>query len=53
MMNIAAKPTWQVSSKNTPTRSLSTRASNAGPTVLKQLLLPRSLDVEFSFKYRR
>jgi hypothetical protein len=52
MMNITAKPTWQWSSKNTPTRSISTRASNAGP-VFKQLLLPHSLDVAFSLKYRR
>jgi hypothetical protein len=52
MMNITAKPTWQWSSKNPLTRSVSTRASNTGP-VFKQLLLPRSLDVEFSLKYRR
>jgi len=53
MMNITAKPTWQWSSKNVPTRSLNTRTSTAGPTVIKQLLLPRSLDLAFSLKYRR
>ena len=53
MMNITTKPTWQWSSKNTSARSLSTRTGNAGISALKQALMPRSLDVDFSLKYRR
>lgn len=52
MMNITAKPTWQWSDKNT-SRSLSARTSNAGTSALKQALMPRSLDLNFSLKYRR
>jgi len=53
MMNLTAKPTWQWSSKNAPGRSLSSRTANAGTSALKQALMPRSLDVDFSLKYRR
>lgn len=53
MMNITAKPTWQWTSKNTPTRSSPVRTGNIGATVIKQALLPRSLDLAFSLKYRR
>ena len=53
MIDLTAKPTRQWSSKNAPARSLSARTSNAGATVLKQALLPRSLDLAFSLKYRR
>lgn len=53
MMNITAKPTWQWSSKNTPTRSPAARTGNLGAAVIKQALLPRSLDLAFSLKYRR
>lgn len=53
MMNITAKPTWQWASKSTPTRSPATRTSNVGAAVLKQAILPRSLDLAFSLKYRR
>jgi len=53
MMNLTAKPTWQWSSKNTPARPLSSRNGNAGTSALKQALMPRSLDVDFSLKYRR
>lgn len=53
MMNVTAKPTWQWSDKNTTARSLSARSGNAGTSVLKQALMPRSLDVDFSLKYRR
>ena len=52
-MKITAKPTWEWSSKNTPARSLGARTGNVGATVLKQALLPRSLDLAFSLKYRR
>jgi hypothetical protein len=53
MINITAKPTWQWSGKNTSTRSISTRTSNAGASALKQALMPSSLDLDFSLKYRR
>jgi len=53
MIDITAKPTWTWSSQKSPARSLSTRTSNAGATVIKQALLPRSLDLAFSLKYRR
>lgn len=53
MIDITARPTWQWSSKNANPRSASTRTSNAGVIVIKQTLLPRSLDLAFSLKYRR
>lgn len=53
MIDITAKPTWQWSSKNANARSASTRTNNAGAIVIKQTLLPRSLDLAFSLKYRR
>ena len=52
MIDITATPTWQWSSKNA-TRSASTRTNNAGAIVIKQTLLPRTLDLAFSLKYRR
>jgi hypothetical protein len=53
MIDITAKPTWQWSSRNANPRSASTRSNNAGALVIKQTLLPRSLDLAFSLKYRR
>jgi hypothetical protein len=55
MITVTAKPTWQVSSKNIPALSLGSRSGSAGTSVLKQILLPRSLDLSASFamKYRR
>ena len=53
MIDIIARPTWQWSSKNANLRSASTRTNNAGAIVIKQTLLPRSLDLAFSLKYRR
>jgi hypothetical protein len=52
MIDITAKPTWQWSSKNANTPSANTR-TNAGAMVIRQTLLPRSLDLAFSLKYRR
>jgi hypothetical protein len=53
MINLTAKPAGQWSSKNTTVRSISTRTSNTGTSALKQALMPTSLDLEFSLKYRR
>lgn len=53
MMNITAKPTWQWASKNSPTRSHGARTGTAAASVVKQALMPRSLDLAFSLKYRR
>lgn len=51
MIDITAKPTWQWSSKNASRHSVSTRTHTAD--VMKHALLPRSLDLAFSLKYRR
>jgi hypothetical protein len=53
MIDITAKPTWQWSSKNVNRPPANTRTNNAGAIVIRQTLLPRSLDLEFSLKYRR
>jgi hypothetical protein len=53
MINVTAKPAWQWSSKNTSARSASTRTNNTGTSALTQVLMPRSLDLDFSLKYRR
>ena len=53
MVDITARPTWQWSSKNANPRSTGTRTNHAGAIVIKQTLLPRSLDLAFSLKYRR
>jgi len=53
MINLTAKPTWQWSSKNTSVRPVSARTSNMATSALKQALMPRSLDLDFSLKYRR
>jgi hypothetical protein len=53
MIKLSTKPTWQWSSKDTSSRSISTRTSNTGTSALKQALMPRSLDLDFSLKYRR
>lgn len=53
MINLTAKPALQWSSKDTSARSISTRTSNTGMSMLKQALMPRSLDLNFSLKYRR
>lgn len=47
------KPTWQFSGRSIPAFSSANRSSSAGTSVLKQALLPRSLDVSFALKYRR
>lgn len=53
MIDITAKPTWQWSSKNANTPSANTRNNHGGAIVIRQTLLPRSLDLAFSLKYRR
>jgi hypothetical protein len=53
MMKITAKPTWHWSGKNTTARSLGGQSGNVGSSALKQALMPRSLDLTFSLKYRR
>jgi hypothetical protein len=53
MINITAKPVWQWSTKKLPARSFQASAANTGTSALKQALMPRSLDVAFSLKYRR
>jgi hypothetical protein len=53
MINLTAKPVWQWSAQNTSPRSLNARTSSLGTSTFKQTLLPRSLDVNFSLKYRR
>ncbi|MDN4059826.1 hypothetical protein QPK31_16495 [Massilia sp. YIM B02769] len=53
MIDITANPTWQWSSKNANTGSITTQTHNASAIVIKQALLPRSLDLAFSLKYRR
>jgi hypothetical protein len=53
MINIAAKPTWQWSGNDTSARRLSARTHGAGTSALKEALMPRSLDLSFSLKYRR
>jgi len=53
MMNITARPTWEWSSKNANTGSTTTQTRNASAILIKQTLLPRSLDLAFSLKYRR
>jgi hypothetical protein len=53
MIDITAKPTWQWSSKNANTPSANTRNNHGGAIAIKHTLLPRSLDLAFSLKYRR
>jgi hypothetical protein len=53
MVNITAKPIWQWSSTKIPARTLNPSIGNTGAASLKHALLPRSLDVDFSLKYRR
>jgi len=53
MMNITAKPTWQWASKCSPSLSPRSSASNSAGAVIKQALMPRSLDLVISLKYRR
>lgn len=53
MINLAAKPVWQWSSKDASPRTISVRTGNVGISPLKQAMLPRSLDLNFSLKYRR
>ena len=55
MMKVTASPTWQWSSRISPslTGGRLPITVNAGPIGLKQTLLPRSLDLAFSLKYRR
>lgn len=53
MIDITARPTWQWSSKNANPRSASTRTNNAGAIAIKQISIPRSLNLAFSLKYQR
>lgn len=57
MMKITASPTWQWSSRTSPSRSGGRLpiTVNAGPVSVRNQLLPRSLDIDASFalKYRR
>jgi hypothetical protein len=55
MMKVTASPTWHWSSRTSPSRfgGRLPITVNAGPIGLKQTLLPRSLDLAFSFKYQR
>lgn len=53
MTNIAAKPTLPLPAKNTPASTLTSLSNTSSTNILKQALLPRRLDVDFSLKYRR
>jgi hypothetical protein len=53
MTDITERPNLQWSSKNSDTRAAGTRCSSADAIAIKQTLLPRSLDLAFSLKYRR
>lgn len=53
MINLTAKPIWQWSGKNVLPRPPGAQVRNTGASALKQALMPRSLDLEFSLKYRR
>lgn len=53
MTNIAAKPNVPLPAKNTPASTLTARSNTSSTNVLKQALMPRRLDVDFSLKYRR
>lgn len=53
MINLTAKPVWQWSGKNALPRSPSARSGKTGAAALKHALMPHSLDLEFSLKYRR
>jgi len=53
MINSTAKRTGQWLVQNTSTRSSSAKTSSAGISPIKQALMPRSLDLNFSLKYRR
>lgn len=53
MTNTTAKPTLPLPAKNAPASALTARSSTTNTNVLKQALMPRSLDVDFSLKYRR
>lgn len=53
MINAKIKPDWQRANPEMVIRSYNARASNAGTTALKKALMPRSLDLNFSLKYRR
>lgn len=53
MTNTIKKPTSQWSGNSIYARSLSARAGKTISSPLKQALMPRSLDLDFSLKYRR
>lgn len=53
MMNVIAKPARQWSSNTAPASSRMTSGFARAPSPLRQALLPRSLDVSFSLRYRR
>lgn len=52
MIDLTAKPIWQWSAQSTLPRSLSARTSSSSTSPIKQALMPRSLDLNFSLKYR-
>ena len=53
MMKVTAKPSWQWSSNSASAPSRTTSGFARSPSPLGQALLPRSLDVSFSLRYRR
>lgn len=55
MSKSSKSPTWSSQSKTNHTDFIRDLSSVAGPQPLKEILLPRSLDLNFTFeiKYRR
>lgn len=53
MTNITAKPNPPLPVKHAPASTLNARSNTSSTNVLKQALMPRRLDVDFSLKYRR
>jgi hypothetical protein len=54
-MDINVKPIWKWTSSGTRSSLPIVRGSSPSPVLLKQVLLPRSVDLNLSFalKYRR
>jgi len=53
MMKVTAKPAWQWSSNATPSTLRMPSSFARAPSPLRNALLPRSLDMSFSLRYRR
>lgn len=55
MIKISANPTWewQSSKPNGVSTSTAPVITRAAPITIRQTILPRSLDLDFSLKYRR